>query len=106
MGRKRGRRREGDSQLLYSWQSLYGVPFPQPRGGPPASWAGSSVYPSMPATGPSHTSFPPTPAPPPTLSCTGGKRRLTPDSLRVGIFLAMLGHRRSLGEPAHLPRLC
>lgn len=28
------------------------------------------------------------------------------DSLRVGIFLPMLGHRRSLGEGTHLPRLC
>lgn len=73
-GGRGARLREGDSQLLYSWQSLYGGLFPQPRGGPPASWAGGSVHPSMPATGPSPCFLPHQPSPAPEA------RQAPPDS--------------------------
>lgn len=106
-GREGGRKggggggRRGWIHLPYFSQSPYGGLFPwQGREHP---WRGRHAHACCQPPGP--LPVPPShqfsPAPEAIVPA-----RLTPDSLRVGIFLPMLGHRRSLGERAHLPRLC
>ena len=98
--RKEGR--EGRIQLPYFSQSPYGGFFPWQGKG--AHLARTHVRSALCA---SHLAL--SQRIPPTNSLLYPRlvpARLTPDSLRVGIFLPMLGHRHSLGEQARLPRLC